>query len=63
MPRILSAYDDAVEALANFIEVELEASSGNIKGTKELVKKIVKDAYEEHAEWIDQILDDPYEED
>jgi len=53
MPRILSAYDDAVEALANFIEVELEASSGDIKGTKELVKKIVKDAY--------QILDDPYE--
>jgi len=46
MPRILSAYDDAVEALANFIEVELEASSGDFKGTKELVKKIVKDAYQ-----------------
>jgi len=44
--RTPSAYDNAVEALADFIEVELEASSGDIKGTKELVKKIVKDAYE-----------------
>ena len=42
----MSSYDDAIEALSDFIDVELEASSGDIKGTKALVKKIVRKSYE-----------------
>ena len=48
----MSAYDNAVKALTEFIYVELEASNGDFKETKALVKKIVKDA------WQDESLDD-----
>ena len=40
----MSEYDDAVRALAIFIQEELFASSGDIKETKYLVKQIIKEA-------------------